>query len=198
MQAHGAILLLAWTVLAPVAVALMAATRASPARRPAILRTHATLQATVVVATAAGLPLGLLLPVAGSTPHKCTGYAALAVAALPLTAAVYRPPPGASRTRAVWATCHRAAGLAALALAFVSGALGAARTHMAVAAAPVGCMLLGGAVLACGYVAGWLCPAEKITSAPGDGHADKQASGASSNGDGTAASNVPSTRAPMA
>ena len=162
----------------------MAATRGSPRR--SVVGAHAALQAAVVAATAAGLPLGMLLPVAGPTPHKCTGYAALACAAIPLTAALWRPPPGPSRARRAWALSHRATGLLALALAWVSGALGAVRTRMAVAAEPAVMMGAGGAVLAAGYAVGWW-------------NARKRAAVAASGkggGDGSdAASSVPSTRA---
>ena len=119
----------------------------------------------MLLLTAVGLALGLLLPVEGRTPHKCVGYLTLALAAFPLTAALWRPravavavagveasagtaaatataaaestaaadeddDKRARRRRRLWEGCHRACGLAAIAAAFVDGALGVRRTGM--------------------------------------------------------------------
>ena len=110
--------------------------------RPRVFLPHAALQVLVLLFTCVGLALGLLLPVAdGRTPHKCVGYLNLALALFPLTAALWRPRPGSGVARRLWEGCHRGCGLAAVAAAFVDGALGVRRTVMRPRCVPAAIMV---------------------------------------------------------
>lgn len=102
---------------------------------------HAALQIFVLLFTCVGLALGLLLPVAGPTPHKCVGYLTLALALFPLTAALWRPRADAAAARKLWERCHKACGLAAVAAAFADGALGVKRTRMRPRCVPAAIMV---------------------------------------------------------
>lgn len=166
-------MLAALCLLAPTGVALMAATAGSPSARRRVAPVHAAVQVCVVVAVAAGLPLGVLLPVAGPTPHKVTGYVALVLVAATLAGAACRPPPGAGAHRAAWTWAHRCTGLAALALAAVSAGLGAARTHMSAAWLPGAFMGVGAGALVGGYV--WGGVARRRRGAGGMGSPPKNA-----------------------
>lgn len=132
----------------------MALTKNKPKLRSRVFLPHAAIQVFVLLLTCVGLALGLLLPVAGRTPHKCVGYLTLALALFPLTAALWRPKVKAGveglgsgsgakalRRRQLWEGCHRASGLAAVAVAFVDGALGVRRTGMRPRCVPAAIMV---------------------------------------------------------
>jgi hypothetical protein len=118
----------------------MALSRNNARLRSRAFLPHAAIQVSVLLLTCVGLALGLLLPVTGRTPHKCVGYLTLALAAFPLTAALWRPAPGGAARR-LWAGCHRACGLAAVAAAFVDGYLGVRRTGMQPRCVPAAIMV---------------------------------------------------------
>ena len=131
----------------------MALSKNNAKMRSRVFLPHAAIQGLVLLLSCAGLALGLKLPVADArTPHKCVGYLTLALAAFPVTAALWRPPKeeeagaggvagAAERRRKLWERGHRACGLGAVAAAFVDGALGVRRTGMRPRCVPAAIMV---------------------------------------------------------
>ena len=114
--AHGALNLLAWCVLVPLATLATLSDRSGGGKSPKWFRVHWWLNHAAVASTVAAAALSLSVAKRPYSTHGLMGLAAVAAVVVQYLLGTFRPGPVAAARRA-WALLHRSLGLGLLVLA---------------------------------------------------------------------------------